>query len=66
MTQTAPPRTFADLEPAGLEMAVTCQKCGHWAVIDDKAPKEKKKHPKGGYNPYDTNDPKPPPPRKRR
>ncbi len=33
--------------------------------IDD-APKEKKKsHPKGGYNPYDTNDPKPPP-RKRR
>jgi DNA-directed RNA polymerase subunit RPC12/RpoP len=39
MTETAPPRTFADLEPAGLEMAVTCQKCGHWAVIDDKAPK---------------------------
>jgi len=34
--------------------------------IDDAAPKEKKKHPKVGYNPYDTNDPTPPPPRKRR
>jgi hypothetical protein len=33
--------------------------------IDVEAPQEKKKHPKGGYNPYDTNDPKPPP-RKRR
>jgi DNA-directed RNA polymerase subunit RPC12/RpoP len=25
----------ADLEPAGLEMAVTCQRCGHKAVLDD-------------------------------
>ena len=25
MTTTAPPHTFAHLEPAGLEMAVTCQ-----------------------------------------
>ena len=35
MTTSAPPRTFADLEPAGLEMAVTCQRCGHEAVVDD-------------------------------
>jgi DNA-directed RNA polymerase subunit RPC12/RpoP len=35
MTTTAPPRTFADLEPAGLEMAVTCQRCGHEAIVDD-------------------------------
>jgi hypothetical protein len=34
--------------------------------IDDEAPQEKKKkRPQGGYNPYDTTDPKPPP-RKRR
>ena len=38
MTTTAPPRTFADLEPAGLEMAVTCQRCGHVAVVNDQAP----------------------------
>ena len=36
MTTTAPPRTFADLEPAGLELEVTCQRCGHVAVIDDR------------------------------
>jgi hypothetical protein len=35
MTTSAPPRTFADLEPAGLEMAVTCQRCGHEAAVDD-------------------------------
>ena len=34
--------------------------------IDDSAPVEKKKPPKVGYNPYDTNDAKSPPPRKRR
>jgi hypothetical protein len=34
--------------------------------IEDAAPQEQKKRPTGGYNPYDTNDPKPPPPRKRR
>jgi hypothetical protein len=34
--------------------------------IEDAPPQEKKKHPKGGYNPYDTNDPKSAPPRKRR
>ena len=39
MTTAAPPRTFADLEPAGLELEVTCQKCGHWAVVDDASPK---------------------------
>lgn len=33
-----PPRTFADLEPAGLELAVTCQRCGHQAVVDDASP----------------------------
>ena len=37
MTSTAPRRTFADLEAAGLEMAVTCQPCGHEAVVDDSA-----------------------------
>ena len=31
----AKPRTFGDLERAGLEMAVTCQRCGHQAVVDD-------------------------------
>jgi DNA-directed RNA polymerase subunit RPC12/RpoP len=35
MTTSAPTRTFDDLEPAGLEMAVTCQRCGHEAVVDD-------------------------------
>jgi hypothetical protein len=35
----APPRTFADLEPAGLEMAVTCQRCGQDAVVDNTAPR---------------------------
>ena len=39
MTTTAPPRTFADLEPAGLELEVTCQRCGHVAVIDHTAPR---------------------------
>ena len=39
MTTTAPPRTFADLEPAGLELEVTCQRCGHVAVVDDTAPR---------------------------
>ena len=34
----APPRTFADLEPAGLELAVTCQRCRRQAVIDDASP----------------------------
>jgi hypothetical protein len=35
---STPPRTFADLEPAGLELEVTCQRCGHVAVVDDTAP----------------------------
>ena len=39
MTTSAPPRVFADLEGAGLELEVTCQKCGHWAVVDDTAPR---------------------------
>jgi hypothetical protein len=39
MTTTAPPRTFADLALAGLELEVTCQRCGHVAVIDDTAPR---------------------------
>ena len=39
MTTSAPPRNFADLEPAGLELEVTCQRCGHVAVIDDTAPR---------------------------
>jgi DNA-directed RNA polymerase subunit RPC12/RpoP len=38
MTTTAPPRVFADLAPAGLEMSVKCQRCGHEAVVDDAAP----------------------------
>lgn len=33
--QPTPPRTFADLAPAGLELQVTCQRCGHVATIDD-------------------------------
>ena len=33
------PRTFGDLEPAGLELTVTCQRCGHAAVVDDQAPR---------------------------
>jgi hypothetical protein len=39
MTTSAPPRVFADLEAAGLELEVTCQRCGHVAVVDDKAPR---------------------------
>ena len=39
MTATVPPRIFADLAPAGLELAVTCQRCGHVAVVDDQAPR---------------------------
>jgi hypothetical protein len=39
MTTTAPPGTFAYLAPAGLEMSVVCQKCGHEAVVDDTAPR---------------------------
>ena len=35
----SPSRTFADLEPAGLELAVTCQRCGHVAAVDDTAPR---------------------------
>ena len=38
MITRAPPRVFADLEPAGLELEVTCQRCGHVAVVDDQAP----------------------------
>ena len=32
MTTSGPPRTFADLEPAYLELEVTCQRCGHVAL----------------------------------
>ena len=32
------PRTFSDLAAAGLEIEVTCQRCGHRAVIDDTDP----------------------------
>jgi hypothetical protein len=39
MTATPTPRTFADLEPAGLKLEVTCHRCGHVAVIDDQAPR---------------------------
>ncbi|MFZ5780755.1 MAG: hypothetical protein ACOY4R_11200 [Pseudomonadota bacterium] len=39
MPPAVPPRTFADLEPAGLEMTTTCQRCGHEAVIDDSSPR---------------------------
>jgi hypothetical protein len=35
MTATVPPRILGDLAPAGLELAVTCQRCGHVAVVDD-------------------------------
>ena len=38
MTTTSPPRVFADLEPPGLELEVTCQRCWH-AAIDDTAPR---------------------------
>jgi hypothetical protein len=38
MTTTAPPRVFADLAPAGLEMSIARQRCGHVAVVDDQAP----------------------------
>jgi predicted RNA-binding Zn-ribbon protein involved in translation (DUF1610 family) len=38
MARPMTPRIFADLEPAGLELAVTCQRCGHVAVVDDQAP----------------------------
>ena len=33
--------------------------------IDDTTPPEKKKNPKGGYNPYDTDAPQPPRKKKR-
>jgi hypothetical protein len=33
--------------------------------IDDTAPADKKRNPKGGYNPYDTDTPQPPPKKKR-
>ncbi len=33
------PRTFADLERAGLDLKVTCQRCGHEAIVDDTAPR---------------------------
>ena len=39
MKTSAPPRTFADLARAGLELEVTCQRCGHVAVVDDTAPR---------------------------
>jgi DNA-directed RNA polymerase subunit RPC12/RpoP len=39
MTTTATPRVFADLAPAGLEMSVKCQRCGHEAVVDDTVPR---------------------------
>jgi hypothetical protein len=42
MTTTAPPRTFADLEPGGLELEITCQRCGHVAVVEDIAPDAKR------------------------
>jgi hypothetical protein len=32
-----PPTTFADLERQHLEVEVTCQKCGHRAVVDGGA-----------------------------
>jgi DNA-directed RNA polymerase subunit RPC12/RpoP len=47
MTTTAPPRTFADLEPAGLELEVTCQRCGHVAVVDDTAQRLRNQRPAG-------------------
>ena len=34
--------------------------------IDNSVPAEKKKNPKGGYNPYDTDAAPPPPPRKKK
>jgi len=39
MTAAQQPRTFGDLAPAGLELEVTCQRCGHVAVVDDTAPR---------------------------
>jgi predicted RNA-binding Zn-ribbon protein involved in translation (DUF1610 family) len=39
MPRPMTPRTFGDLEQAGLELAVTCQRCGHAAVVDDQAPR---------------------------
>jgi predicted RNA-binding Zn-ribbon protein involved in translation (DUF1610 family) len=39
MTTTAPPRVFANLALAGLEMSVACQRCGHVAVVDDQTPR---------------------------
>ena len=38
VTRMAPvPTTFAELDRQGLEIEVTCQKCGHRAVVDAKA-----------------------------
>src|SRR5919109_3370225 len=37
MPLPAPPTTFAELERQGLELVVTCQKCGHEAAIDASA-----------------------------
>ncbi len=31
MARPMTPRTFGDLEPAGLKLTVTCQRCGHVA-----------------------------------
>ena len=39
MTTLAPPRVFTDPEPAGLELEITCQRCGHLSVGDDQAPR---------------------------
>jgi hypothetical protein len=33
-----PNRTFGDLDREGLEVEVVCQKCGHQAVLNGRAP----------------------------
>src|SRR5215470_3374467 len=35
---TPPHATFRELEQLGLEIEVTCQKCGHRSVIDPREP----------------------------
>jgi hypothetical protein len=37
MSLPVPPTTFGELERKGLEIVVTCQKCGHETVIDPDA-----------------------------
>ena len=39
MAPAAPIVTFAELERRGLEIEVTCQKCGHRSVVNGSAPK---------------------------